>query len=249
MYPASIAHAASDQDEVHRGGSGAVCTARLRVDDGGVGTAVAALSMTKKSARTQGAAPARYVARCAVLAVVALLGPGVTAAGDLATLHRLLAQQSGAVGPKMPPTAAPGDLPPGVMPIAPLPAARPVPDIARLGLERTDCLTRCPAYTVVFSSDGSFTYTGEANVERLGEHGGSVSRGALNQVFRFVAAIDYLGLADSYDAGFLDNPATYTLVEWGAKTKVVLNAGNAAPVTVWALEQLIDDLLDSATWE
>jgi hypothetical protein len=116
-------------------------------------------------------------------------------------------------------------------------------------LERTDCLARCPAYTVVFSADGSFAYTGEANVERPGDHSGTVSRGALNQVLRYVAAIDYLGLADSYDAGFLDNPATYTLVEWGETTKVILNAGNAAPPTVWALEQLIDDLLESASWD
>lgn len=209
--------------------------------------------MTKELARKQGFKSARGLAGWALLSLALLLSLGVTAAGDLATLHRLLAQHSDAVGPQAPPVAAPGALPPGVMPLAPLPAAQPVPDIVRLGLERTDCLTRCPAYTVVFGADGTFAYTGEANVERLGEHQGTVSMGALNQVLRYVAAIDYLGLADSYDAGFLDNPSTYTLVQWGAGnnavTKVILNAGNAAPATVWALEELIDDLLESATWD
>ena len=205
---------------------------------------MAALSMAKSLMNWQKFAPGRFSRGWAWLSLALLLGLGTAAAGDLAALHRLLAQPAPA-GPQ-----APLDpLPPGVMPLAPLPAARPVPAITRLGLERTDCLTRCPAYTVVFSADGSFTYTGEANVERLGDHSGTVSRGALNQVLRYVAAIDYMALADSYDAGFLDNPSTYTLVEWGEKTKVILNAGNAAPPTVWALEQLIDDLLESASWD
>lgn len=191
------------------------------------------------------------MARCLCVALAALGSLNPAGAGDLATLHRRLVEQGGTVTVPAAPKGqgADGDgLPRGVMPLTPLAAGRPVPDIARVGLERTPCFGTCAAYTVIFEADGSFVYTGDSNVERLGEHRGTVSQGRLFQVFRYVEAIEYLKLADTYDPGLLDVPSVYTLVEWGGATKVVLDVGNYAPATVWALAELLDDLLEGATW-
>lgn len=190
--------------------------------------------------------------RLAVLLVVLvlLLGAPWSEAGELAVLHRHLNPPYGPTET----TAAP--LGPGApaqdrqfVPLVPPQRERPVPDIGRVGLERTGCYGQCPIYTVVILADGTFTYTGERYVERLGEQRGTVPRWLLDQVLRYVAAIDYLELDDTYTDGSLDTPTSYTLVEWGGTTKVVLNHANSAPATVWALERLIDDLLELADWE
>lgn len=126
---------------------------------------------------------------------------------------------------------------------------RPVPDITRIGLERTECFGTCPAYTVVIMADGSFTYTGEAHVERMGDHRGTVPLWLLNQVFRYVEDSGFMALANRFDVGALDVPSTYTMVEWAGVTHVVLDVGNVAPATVWAFGMLIDQMLELATWE
>jgi len=124
-----------------------------------------------------------------------------------------------------------------------------VPDSARIGLERTSCLGTCPAYTVIVLADGTFTYMGSANVARIGEHSGSVPRWFLDRVLRYVDEIDFMSIDATFDAQVLDAPSAYTMVEWDGTTHVVLNAASAAPSVVRALERLIDDMLELATWE
>ena len=111
------------------------------------------------------------------------------------------------------------------------------------------CFGTCPAYTVIIQADGSFTYTGRDHVERLGEHRGTVPRWFLDRVLRYVDEIDFMTIDATFDEFVLDAPSTYTMVEWRGTTHVVLNAANAAPSVVWALEWLIDDMLEFATWE
>lgn len=180
--------------------------------------------------------------------VVLLLGASWGSAGELAVLHSSLARVHGSeAGVATPPDSDAADR--RFVPLGLPPFERVVPAISRIGLERTGCYGRCPVYTVVIMADGTFTYTGERDVERLGEQRGTVPRWLLDQVLRYVAAIDYLKLADTYTDGSLDTPTSYTLVEWGGTTKVVLNHADSAPATVWALERLIDDLLELADWE
>lgn len=97
---------------------------------------------------------------------------------------------------------------------------------------------------------------GEANVERLGEHTGSVGRGALEMVMRYVEEIDYRGLVPTYASSFSDFQTTYTMVDYGEDgaagaegIKVVENQGGEAPATVWALGRLLVDLLEDADWD
>ena len=179
-----------------------------------------------------------------VLLLSVLLFAPLAGAGELADLHARIAE------PLEPaPAGDEGRETGGVRPIGPAVSETPLPDIDRIGLERSNCFSGCPAYTLIIERDGRFRYLGEMNVERLGERRGRIDRGSLNQVLRYIAAIDYLALDDTYLSPFLDNPASYTLVEWGGTTKVIENYSNSAPATVWALEKLIEDLLEVATWD
>lgn len=187
-------------------------------------------------------------ARTVVVFLVAWLAAGwlmSAGAGELAQLHR---QQRPTAKPAV---AAPAPLPhppQGQLQLAPLPRQEPVTDITRIGLERTLCFGTCPAYTLIIWADGSFEYVGEANVERVGEYSGTVPVWYLNQLLLYIETIDFMAMADTYDSGWLDVASSYTMVESSGITKVVLNTGNAAPATVWALERLIDDLLEHGTW-
>lgn len=191
------------------------------------------------------------------LGVALLVTVGTAArAGELARLHALTAKPGPpSAGATSAPPAAPGPAAgadaaaPGLTPLQPLPTPAPLPRVERLGLEALPCRGTCPAFTVIFAADGTFAYVGEANVERLGEHTGRVDMHALRQVMRYVEAIGFASLADTYPSSYADVRTSYTLVDWGDSFKVVEDQGGSAPVTVWALERLLLQLLDEADWD
>lgn len=184
----------------------------------------------------------------AVAACLALGLSALAAAGELAVLHRVLAQDapSREAQPLSPCRAPAGQTClPGFGPQAPLAA----PTASRIGLEMTDCRTGCPAFTAIISADGSFTYVGEANVERLGEHTGRVDVAGLRQVLRLADEVSFQRLGDTYASQFLDGPSSYVMVEWPRETKVVRADGGIEPAGFWAIRELLRGLLASADWD
>lgn len=142
-------------------------------------------------------------------------------------------------------------LPPNSVPFPGLKKMQPqnVPDISEIRMGRTRCLANCPAYTVTIQKDGSFSYSGQHAVERMGEHSGQIEPGALKQVFRYIAEIGFMDLEPRYLSSFLDSATTTTTVVQGGERKTVMNYAGSGPATLWALEELIDDLLRGATWD
>ncbi len=126
---------------------------------------------------------------------------------------------------------------------------QPVPDVSEVGLERTRCLAACPAYSVTFQADGSFRYTGVYNIRHMGEHTGKVDVGQLRQLFRYTSEIGFADLKKSYLSPFLDSATVTTRVVQNGAQKTVMNYANSGPATLWALEELIDMLLQTATWD
>ena len=141
-------------------------------------------------------------------------------------------------------------LPPGTE-LYPGTEAKPqaVPDISEVRLERTRCLASCPAYTVTLRADGSFSYTGLYNVPHLGQHTGKVEAGQLRQLLRYIGEIDFMKFKKSYLSPYLDNATAVTSVVQNGARKTVINYANSGPATLWALETLIDTLLQAATWD
>ena len=144
-----------------------------------------------------------------------------------------------------------GPLPPNSVPFPGIVKSqpKPLPDISALSLQRTRCLTGCPAYTVTISRDGTFSYSGHYGVARLGNNSGRVDKGRLEQVFRYLDEIGFRRLEPSYLSPYLDNATAITTVIQNGERKTVTNYANSGPATLWALEQLIDDLLNGATWD
>ena len=191
---------------------------------------------------------ARRLVPALALLVVLVLGAHA-AAGELAVLHRVLAAgEPAAQSAGEPPCEAPpgARCAPGRAGAAPTP---PAPRVTRIGVEMTNCLVGCPTFTAIFSADGRFTYVGEANVERLGEHSGRVDAGRLRQVMRLAEEAGFAELDDTYASSFLDNPTSYVLVDWPDETKVVRADAGVEPATFWAIRELLLDLLAGAEWD
>jgi len=121
--------------------------------------------------------------------------------------------------------------------------------ITEIGIERTGCYGTCPSYTFIVKSDGTFRYKGFDHVERKGEFSGTISAWYFRELAQFIRDSSYMELEDGYTRMVTDNPATYTMVVMNGKRKTVSNYANAGPTKLWAIEQLVDDLMAKAEWK
>lgn len=171
------------------------------------------------------------------------LAMSLSLAGELQQLHRQVNPTAADSSPSK--TEGPG----GLVLVQPMIAELSNPGIDEIGIERGRCLAGCPAYTLIIAADGSFRYYGEYGVERLGDHSGSVSVGRLNQVMRFMNEALFPSFDSSYRSVFLDAATVYTMMRRGNEITVVENYANSGPASLWAIEQLIDSLLETASWD
>lgn len=121
--------------------------------------------------------------------------------------------------------------------------------ITEIGIERTACLGTCPIYTFIVKSDGTFRYKGTRYVEREGEFAGMIPVWCFHPLAQFIKDSGYMELEDGYTRMITDNPTTFTTIVMNDKRKTVSNYANAGPTKLWAIEQLIDDLMAKANWK
>ena len=122
-------------------------------------------------------------------------------------------------------------------------------EVERIGIERLRCYAGCQDYTLIVEADGHFTYEGRYDVERMGRHTGTVADWYLLRVIDFMEDMNFMQLNTSYTNEFLDGPSVYTMMEKGGSVHVVENYASEGPASLWALEQLIDEMLETAEWD
>ncbi len=120
--------------------------------------------------------------------------------------------------------------------------------ITEIGIERSACFGKCPIYTFIVKSDGTFRYKGVEYVERKGEFTGTVPVWYFHRLAQFISDSGYMELENAYTRTVTDNPTTYTMVVMNGKRKTVNNYANAGPTKLWAIEELIDDFMARAQW-
>lgn len=121
--------------------------------------------------------------------------------------------------------------------------------ITEIGIERSGCYGTCPIYTFVARSDGTFRYKGDKYVERTGEFSGTIPVWQFHALARFIADSGYMAFEDEYTRMVTDCATTFTSVVQKGKRKVISNYAEAGPTTLWAIEQLVDDLMAKAQWK
>jgi len=120
--------------------------------------------------------------------------------------------------------------------------------ITEIGIERTGCFGTCPAYTFIVKRDGTFRYQGGKYAERTGEFSGTIPDWNFHRLAQFIRDSGYMELEDGYVCDVTDQPDTFTTVVMNGKRKAIKNYARAGPTKLWAIEQLIDDLMAKAKW-
>ncbi len=121
--------------------------------------------------------------------------------------------------------------------------------ITEIGIERTGCFGRCASYTFIAKSDGTFRYKGEKYVERIGEFKGKIPYWHFQRLAQFIRESGYMDLKDSYEVLITCQQTVYTTVVMKGKRKVISDYSDAGPAKLWAIEELIDNLITQAEWE
>jgi hypothetical protein len=119
--------------------------------------------------------------------------------------------------------------------------------VTKISLERTACFGTCPVYKITVYSDGKVEYEGKGYVK---EKGGRTSRISERDFVRLMKKVDEIGffeLKDRYDGRITDLPTRITTVIKGDVSKTVRNY-YGGPESLYALEQLIDEVTNSAQW-
>ena len=122
-------------------------------------------------------------------------------------------------------------------------------EISEIGLERTGCFGSCPVYSVVISDDLTIKYVGEKHVPHAGEFHGKIRSYNYHNVAEAIDAFGYMTLADMYTMEITDQSTVYTTIVQDGMRKVVCNYADAGPRELWIIEELIDGLLQDASWQ
>lgn len=120
--------------------------------------------------------------------------------------------------------------------------------ITEIGIERTHCFGSCPVYVCLIRSDGTVRYHGEAHVDRIGDWETTIDPYRFHQLANFIAESDYLQMPDTFANNLTDGDTAYTTFLMKGRRKIFRNYASSGPPKVWALQQLIDGLLQGAAW-
>jgi hypothetical protein len=107
-------------------------------------------------------------------------------------------------------------------------------------------------YKVTLREDGSATYIGKENVERISTFTNDPMWPIKYQFSRLADAIEragFYGLAGRYGAGTIDAEVAVTTVAWNGQAKTVITHNSAKdPKELWLVDTLIDGVAEEVHW-
>ncbi len=121
---------------------------------------------------------------------------------------------------------------------------------AAVEMKREGCFGRCPAYGVLYRRDGSVVYRGEKDVDRIGEHRGTISLAEFASLGQILDHTAFERLDADYSGASRDLEVVSITVSYvGGATKTVREAGRRGPLDLWSIQRVLDGLLVHVQWE
>jgi uncharacterized protein DUF6438 len=129
-------------------------------------------------------------------------------------------------------------------------------EISAISLERTSCYGTCPSYKVIAYRDGRIQYEGKDYVTIKGKRISAINPSQFARLAKKAEEIGFFRLKNEYSSitnpdGSMsvvtDQPTYITTVTRGTVTKKVENY-YGGPKRLYELEQLIDEITNSAQW-
>ena len=118
--------------------------------------------------------------------------------------------------------------------------------ITEISVEHTPCFGPCPIYRVILRRDGTATWIGVKNTDKIGTYNADVY--GFDRLARAVQSRGFFRMRSHYDADFTDAASVITTVIQDGRRKEVNDYGGAGPQELWEVETLVDGLLVGAQW-
>jgi hypothetical protein len=117
-------------------------------------------------------------------------------------------------------------------------------------LYRSRCFGICPVYNVTIYGNGTVVYEGIANVNSTGMRVSTISEYLVRQLLSEFKNINYFSLNDTEISSHVvyDAPLFTTSLSINGKTNMIHHYETADPQTLTALENTIDDIVNSNQW-
>jgi len=118
-------------------------------------------------------------------------------------------------------------------------------------LARSVCFGECPEYRVEVVDDGTVRYRGSSHVEVKGDQTATLTDAQVQSLIDAFVDARYFELLDAYDAeDWTDFPSVTTSFRIAGRTKTIKHylRDVLAPRSLFALENRIDEILDTKRW-
>lgn len=116
-----------------------------------------------------------------------------------------------------------------------------------INMEKTPCFGSCPTFVFEINGHGEATYTGTANVDKMGNYEKTFSAEECNQLFDAFVAADYWSFQDEYTGQVTDLPTTFLQFKHDGNDKRIKMYYNV-PQELRDLEDMVDELANSDGW-
>ncbi len=119
-----------------------------------------------------------------------------------------------------------------------------------VAFSKTSCFGSCPVYTVKFYSNGTASWDGYMNVERMGHFEQTLGPEVLTKLQEKAFKVKFFDFASKYPTEFtvVDAPSTVTYVKMGGKEKQVENIMES-PAALVEFENYIYDEIVKLGWK
>ena len=119
-------------------------------------------------------------------------------------------------------------------------------DVVSIELERTPCFGACPVYHVTLKSDGTLTYVGTRFVDHLGTWKADISTDDFGRIVALLKPLNFYTMNDKYTVGATDMATKIVTIKSKKRTKSVSEYGPSGPAGLWAIQTVIDSIVDHA---
>ncbi len=122
------------------------------------------------------------------------------------------------------------------------------PDSLVFAMARTPCFGRCPTYEVQIYESGYATYSGESNVDRIGEYSAEPNPVLADSIIQKAQRIGFMMMLDSYDNSLVtDLPSTYFKLNIGGQKKEI-KCRISCPERLVEFGRAVEELLEESNW-
>lgn len=123
--------------------------------------------------------------------------------------------------------------------------------VEEIGFETTSCYGLCPEYTATLFADGSATYEGRANVERVGYFRGHLEPARFELLARLILEARLFEGPHRVSCGVTDNSAVYFSIVRGGKRSTLYHYAQyySGTATLNVIEEVLESDINSIQWQ